>query len=493
MFNNSQVNSQYMQDEANFIIARGNQAVHLENVADIGKAVDTDSVKEAVEDTKKSVDKQVETSEDVANEMAKARAKDNELQVKPVSYQQMPNAPVNYNLQSKMVSGMGNYKFIQSLFGNSFVQALGSLFAVKTLFTGDTKEKLLSMLFLELQLIYTQLINMGNTLVEIATIGLMSLMMGRQNQQARVQQLGNVAQNTANKLDEVISDNGLTGDKIIQAADAEVAREGSKLTKIGENTDKMSTNVKAIKTSVDTSNKSGSSGVASGGGTGITGGGIARKGGASGISAKNGNFGFVQNLFGNSFMQLAGTAFSLKTLFSGDDKEKLLSMIYIELQLIYSAINNIAVFSGFAKGGIVHAAKGYTFQNRANGLVSGPGTSTSDSIPAMLSNGEAVLNAKAVRQLGINFINAVNNGNFSRIRTRHLASGGVLGNAQQSTARGMTDFARNIGTNVSTTNNMSVALVRDENEAMKHFMRSPEGQKILVDFQRGNGRVFTRF
>jgi hypothetical protein len=75
----------------------------------------------------------------------------------------------------------------------------------------------------------------------------------------------------------------------------------------------------------------------------------------------------------------------------------------------------------------------------------------------------------------------------------HLASGGVIGNAQQSTARGMTDFARNVGTNVSTTNNMSVALVRDENEAMKHFMRSPEGQKILVDFQRGNGRVFTRF
>ena len=255
--------------------------------------------------------------------------------------------------------------------------------------------------------------------------------------------------------------------------------------------------VKAIKTSVDTSNKSGGSGVvsgedsSSGEGTGTTGGGIARKGGASGISARNGNFGFVQNLFGNSFMQLAGTAFSLKTLFSGDDKEKLLSMIYIELQLIYSAINNIAVFSGFAKGGIVHAAKGYTFQNRANGLVSGPGTSTSDSIPAMLSNGEAVLNAKAVRQLGINFINAVNNGNFSRIRTRHLASGGVLGNAQQSTARGMTDFARNIGTNVSTTNNMSVALVRDENEVVQKGKRfsltsNVETAECLQDFNSEN-------
>ena len=114
MFNNSEVNSQYMQDEANFTIARGMQKVQVVTSEDIGKAIDTDSVKEAVEDTKKSVDKQAEKAEDVANEMAKARAKDNELQVKPMAYQQMPNAPVNYNLQSKMVSGMGNYKFIHS-------------------------------------------------------------------------------------------------------------------------------------------------------------------------------------------------------------------------------------------------------------------------------------------------------------------------------------------------------------------------------------------
>ena len=37
---------------------------------------------------------------------------------------------------------------------------------------------------------------------------------------------------------------------------------------------------------------------------------------------------------------------------------------------------------------------------RMNGPISGPGTETSDDIPAMLSDGEFVVNAKAVRGIG---------------------------------------------------------------------------------------------
>jgi len=44
------------------------------------------------------------------------------------------------------------------------------------------------------------------------------------------------------------------------------------------------------------------------------------------------------------------------------------------------------------------------------GIVSGKGTSTSDEIPAMLSNGEAVLNAKAVKAMGEGNINSINKG-----------------------------------------------------------------------------------
>jgi TP901 family phage tail tape measure protein len=42
------------------------------------------------------------------------------------------------------------------------------------------------------------------------------------------------------------------------------------------------------------------------------------------------------------------------------------------------------------------------------GFVSGPGTGTSDSIPAMLSNGEFVVQARAVKTYGVDFMNALN-------------------------------------------------------------------------------------
>ena len=129
------------------------------------------------------------------------------------------------------------------------------------------------------------------------------------------------------------------------------------------------------------------------------------------------------------------------------------------------------------------------------GYISGAGTSTSDSIHAMLSNGEYVIKADAVKKYGLNFLNAVNNGYFTRMKTYvpRFADGGYVGDAMQDTARGMVDFARNIGTSVSTTNNMNIALVEDREAGMNHFMRSPKGQNILVDFMKGNGRVFARF
>jgi hypothetical protein len=63
------------------------------------------------------------------------------------------------------------------------------------------------------------------------------------------------------------------------------------------------------------------------------------------------------------------------------------------------------------------------------GLVSGPGTSTSDSILARLSNGEAVINAAAVRKVGSNFIHALNRGIIPG-----FASGGIAGGLQSSMA-----------------------------------------------------------
>ena len=149
----------------------------------------------------------------------------------------------------------------------------------------------------------------------------------------------------------------------------------------------------------------------------------------------------------------------------------------LDLHLIWNMVSKLF---GFATGG----------------LVRGVGTSTSDSIPAMLSNGEYVISADAVRRYGTNFLDAVNSGKFTRMKTTipRFADGGYVGDALQDTARGMVDFARNIGTNVAMNNDISIALVRDEQEAIREWAKSPSGgQKFLVDFAKGNGRVFSRF
>ena len=55
-----------------------------------------------------------------------------------------------------------------------------------------------------------------------------------------------------------------------------------------------------------------------------------------------------------------------------------------------------------ADGGLMYLAQGDMVEEfpRVNGPISGPGTETSDDIPAMLSDGEFVVNAKAVRGIG---------------------------------------------------------------------------------------------
>jgi hypothetical protein len=75
------------------------------------------------------------------------------------------------------------------------------------------------------------------------------------------------------------------------------------------------------------------------------------------------------------------------------------------------------------------ARPGFAF----GGLVRGPGTSTSDSIPAMLSHGEFVMSAAAVKRIGPNLLAALNAGaqslslrDFSHHRVPHFAAGGLV-------------------------------------------------------------------
>ena len=91
----------------------------------------------------------------------------------------------------------------------------------------------------------------------------------------------------------------------------------------------------------------------------------------------------------------------------------------------YIAANPYDAWSAaFVVGGQMTAAQEATTaiaKFAGGGFVTGPGTSTSDSIPAMLSNGEYVINADAVRRLGTSYLNTLN--------SPHYATGGQIGEA----------------------------------------------------------------
>nr|DAI46479.1 MAG TPA: hypothetical protein [Caudoviricetes sp.] len=170
------------------------------------------------------------------------------------------------------------------------------------------------------------------------------------------------------------------------------------------------------------------SATASGGAVQQTGGGTATQAGAPSTSN------FITNIFGSSLGQLAGSLFSLKNLISGDTKERLLSMIYLQLQLIHQAVTTLSfsASSGFATGG----------------YISGAGTATSDSIPAMLSNGEYVVKASAVRQYGRTMLDRINSGSYERLRVSvpKFATGGYVGSTG---AKATNNFATSFGASVS--------------------------------------------
>jgi TP901 family phage tail tape measure protein len=75
--------------------------------------------------------------------------------------------------------------------------------------------------------------------------------------------------------------------------------------------------------------------------------------------------------------------------------------------------NKILKDSGYSGAGMILQAEG--------GYIQGPGTATSDSIPARLSNGEYVVKASSVSKYGVGMMNSINEQKFAR--------GGVVGSS----------------------------------------------------------------
>jgi len=102
-----------------------------------------------------------------------------------------------------------------------------------------------------------------------------------------------------------------------------------------------------------------------------------------------------------------------------------------QLQRPTSSIHTVHVqqVQARAAGGLVEsiarfAGGGQAFRRHMPGLLRGPGTATSDSIPALVSNGEYIIRAASVRKYGRALLDAINAGLYAP--TMRFAAGGGL-------------------------------------------------------------------
>ena len=117
------------------------------------------------------------------------------------------------------------------------------------------------------------------------------------------------------------------------------------------------------------------------------------------------------------------------------------------------------------------------------GYISGPGSSTSDSIPARLSNGEFVVNAASVKKYGVDYLHAINTG-----RAHHYASGGLVSNVSSPKVPNLYDE-----NSTSRTANQSQSapviqqtLVLDSGEMMQSGISSVAGSRAMMTWIRAN-------
>lgn len=111
------------------------------------------------------------------------------------------------------------------------------------------------------------------------------------------------------------------------------------------------------------------------------------------------------------------------------------------------------------------------------GLVRGPGSSTSDSIPARLSAGEYVINAAAVRRVGVAFLHGLNG-----LRAGPQWQGGALALA----AGGLVPPAAAAPATPATT---SLRIINSVDPALTHdHLQTPAGERVIVNIIGRNAR-----
>ncbi|WNY75975.1 tape measure protein [Pasteurella multocida] len=142
-----------------------------------------------------------------------------------------------------------------------------------------------------------------------------------------------------------------------------------------------------------------------------------------------------------------------------------------------SAISGWVGAATSAMGGTVTAATG--------GYIRGPGTSTSDSIPARLSDGEFVINAAMVKRYGVGFMHAINRGTL-----KHFSQGGLVSQppiphfheprlSEKATENSQSQV-------VASPVNVQQTLVLDSAELFGAGLNSVEGKRAMLTYIRAN-------
>jgi hypothetical protein len=124
------------------------------------------------------------------------------------------------------------------------------------------------------------------------------------------------------------------------------------------------------------------------------------------------------------------------------------------------------------------------------GPVRGPGTGTSDDVPAMLSNGEYVIKAASVDRYGHSFLRAINNGSL-----RAFAKGGLVRGITKSEAStikadtGHTALLK-LTADPSQISHMAAELISDIQRAFKGTKTSID-DRLVTMLQKGNKKLHT--
>jgi TP901 family phage tail tape measure protein len=124
-----------------------------------------------------------------------------------------------------------------------------------------------------------------------------------------------------------------------------------------------------------------------------------------------------------------------------------------------------------ASGGLVqrrYAAGGGVWTFPTGGSVLGPGSPTSDDIPAWLSNGEYVIRAAAVRKYGLSMMDALNQMRFASGGPARYASGGATKrtpqsviNARREVPGDLASFSRSLSASASDISSAAKTLIAD--------------------------------